>query len=163
MSVNTCRRNAAWPAGVDRSGGLGVTVGLGTDGSWSISVPTTGLLEAVGAGAAGAGAAVGVMHLHELSLSGPSPGAWCRGATRAPLDGTDGSARGIRRRGASAGWRTMTRLAGKSALITGGSRGIGAAVARRLSAEGASVAINYLSRRADAEALAQELAGSGNG
>jgi 3-oxoacyl-[acyl-carrier protein] reductase len=57
----------------------------------------------------------------------------------------------------------MTRLAGKSALITGGSRGIGAAVARRLSAEGASVAINYLSRRADAEALAQELAGSGNG
>lgn len=47
----------------------------------------------------------------------------------------------------------------KTALITGGSRGIGAACARRLAAEGYRVAINYNQSCQQAEALAEELGG----
>jgi 3-oxoacyl-[acyl-carrier protein] reductase len=45
----------------------------------------------------------------------------------------------------------MTKLAKKVALVTGGSRGIGAAIAKRLAGDGASVAITYVS---DAKAAA---------
>lgn len=45
------------------------------------------------------------------------------------------------------------RFAGKSALITGGSRGIGAAIAQRLAAEGARVVITYAASPDAAEAV----------
>jgi 3-oxoacyl-[acyl-carrier protein] reductase len=48
-------------------------------------------------------------------------------------------------------------LSGKTALVTGGSRGIGAATARSLAAAGADVAISYASSKEKAEALVHEL------
>lgn len=52
-------------------------------------------------------------------------------------------------------------LAGKRALVTGGSRGVGAATARFLAAAGADVGITYRTREADAEAIVAELRGAG--
>ena len=50
-------------------------------------------------------------------------------------------------------------LEGKTALVTGGSRGIGAAVARELAQAGAAVVVGYRSGAAEAEAIASELGG----
>ena len=51
----------------------------------------------------------------------------------------------------------------KTVLITGGSRGIGAAAARRFAAAGYRVAINYQHSEEAALALAEELGGSPSG
>lgn len=48
-------------------------------------------------------------------------------------------------------------FAGKHALITGGTRGIGRATAIRLASEGAKVSMSYLSRSADAEEAVKEI------
>jgi 3-oxoacyl-[acyl-carrier protein] reductase len=50
-------------------------------------------------------------------------------------------------------------LEGKTALVTGASRGIGRAVAVELAGAGASVVVGYRSGREEAEALAQEISG----
>ncbi|MGY6269723.1 SDR family oxidoreductase [Achromobacter denitrificans] len=47
------------------------------------------------------------------------------------------------------------------ALVTGGSRGIGAAIARRLAADGCAVAVNYAASAGEAHALASEIRQAG--
>ena len=51
----------------------------------------------------------------------------------------------------------MLELMGKTVLVTGGSRGIGAAIVRAVAAAGADVVVHYNRRRAAAEALAIEV------
>jgi 3-oxoacyl-[acyl-carrier protein] reductase len=52
----------------------------------------------------------------------------------------------------------MALLQGKTALITGGSRGIGRGIVERFLEEGADVAFTYVSNPEKTEALAAELA-----
>ena len=51
----------------------------------------------------------------------------------------------------------MSKLSEKVALITGGSRGIGAGIAKRLAADGASVAITYAKDAKAASAVVKEI------
>lgn len=55
----------------------------------------------------------------------------------------------------------LLSLAGRRALVTGGSRGIGAATARLLARMGADVAITYRSRRAEADAVVRDVEAAG--
>ena len=55
----------------------------------------------------------------------------------------------------------MSKLAGHIALVTGASRGIGRAIAVALAREGADVAVNYLTRQAEAREVCGEIEGMG--
>jgi len=58
--------------------------------------------------------------------------------------------------------KAVAALTGKVALVTGGSRGIGRAIALELAARGASVAVNYQSNSASAESIAKEIQAMGS-
>ena len=55
----------------------------------------------------------------------------------------------------------MSKLTGKVAVVTGASKGIGAAIAKALAGEGASVVVNYASSKEGADAVVAEITDNG--
>ena len=55
----------------------------------------------------------------------------------------------------------MSRLSGKVAVVTGGSKGIGAGIAKAFAAEGAAVVVNYVSSKAGADKVVADIKEAG--
>jgi NAD(P)-dependent dehydrogenase (short-subunit alcohol dehydrogenase family) len=57
----------------------------------------------------------------------------------------------------------MSKLAGKVAVVTGASQGIGAGIAKALAAEGAAVVVNYLKNKQAAASVVEAITQAGGG